>query len=88
VSLIARWTIYENTDSPSDVPLVGHGIGPEIDGWTRIEAVPVEQLQGAVDENAKLRERMADAYGCLVRIAPDERGMRDRALDLLRAGRQ
>jgi hypothetical protein len=31
------------------VPLVGHGIGPEIDGWTRIEAVPVEQLQGAVN---------------------------------------
>jgi hypothetical protein len=49
MSLIARWTIYENTDSPSDVPLVGHGIGPEIDGWTRIEAVPVEQLQGAVN---------------------------------------
>jgi hypothetical protein len=54
-----------------------------IEAYLRAATTP-----GAVEDAERLRERMADAYGCLVRMAPDERGMRDQAMALLRAGGQ
>jgi hypothetical protein len=51
-----RWTVYDGPGSP----LVRRGVGhPDIDGWTRVEVVPAEQLREAVARIAELEAILA-----------------------------